>query len=178
LIATERLLLRLPRLDDAEQLAEAISDPEVMRYIGDGSTGDVDRATQMIARFLEGWEAGGPGQFVVERRSDACVLGRVGFLVWHADEWRTGTRAEFGDRAEVEIGWLLAREHWGDGYATEAAVAARDWAFTELGLPRLVSLILPGNDRSVRVAEKLGETYERDVTTIHGQTTLLFAVAR
>jgi RimJ/RimL family protein N-acetyltransferase len=115
---------------------------------------------------------------VVERRSDACVLGRVGFLVWHADEWRTGTRAEFGDRAEVEIGWLLAREHWGDGYATEAAVAARDWAFTELGLPRLVSLILPGNDRSVRVAEKLGETYERDVTTIHGQTTLLFAVAR
>jgi RimJ/RimL family protein N-acetyltransferase len=178
MIETERLHLRMPRLEDAEALAEAISDPEVMRYIGDGSTGNVESAEATLARFLERWEAGGPSQLLVERRDDGRVLGRVGFLVWHADEWRTGTRAEFGDRAEVEIGWLLAREHWGRGYATEAALAARDWAWDELGLTRLVSLILPGNERSVRVAERLGEVYERDVTTVFGQTTRLFAVER
>jgi RimJ/RimL family protein N-acetyltransferase len=175
-IETARLVLRLPHLDDAPSLAEAISDPEVMRYIGDGSTGGIDPAERSIKRFLERWEVGGPSQFLVERRADGRVLGRVGFLVWDREEWRTGTRAELGDRAEVEIGWLLAREHWGAGYATEAATAARDWAWSELGLRRLVSLILPGNERSVRVAAKLGESYERDVTTVFGQTTRLFAV--
>ena len=178
MIETERLVLRRPRLEDAPALAEAISDPEVMRYIGDGSTGDVDRAERTIERFLERWAAGGPSQFLIERRADGRVLGRVGFLVWDCEEWRTGTRAELGDRAEVEIGWLLAREHWGTGYATEAALAARDWAWSELGLRRLVSLILHGNERSVRVADKLGESYERDVTTVFGQTTRLFAVER
>jgi RimJ/RimL family protein N-acetyltransferase len=177
-IETERLILRLPRPEDAPALAEAISDPEVMRYIGDGSTGDVEQARATIARFLNGWSAGGPSQFLVERRADGRVLGRTGFLVWHREEWRPGTRAEFGDDAEVELGWLFAREHWGQGFATEAATAARDWAWRELGLPRLVSLILPGNERSARVAEKLGEVYERDVTTVFGQTTRVFSVER
>jgi RimJ/RimL family protein N-acetyltransferase len=166
-IETQRLVLRLPRLDDAPALAQAISDSEVMRYIGDGSTGDVER-----------WGTGGPSQLMVERRGDGRVLGRVGFLVWDREDWRTGTRAELGDQAEVEIGWLLAREHWGVGYATEAALAARDWAWSELGLQRLVSLILHGNERSVGVADKLGESYERDVTTAFGQRTRLFAVER
>ncbi|TML40785.1 MAG: GNAT family N-acetyltransferase, partial [Actinobacteria bacterium] len=61
-----------------------------------------------------------------------------------------------------EIGWTLAREHWGRGYATESATAARDWALQELGLRRLISLIQRGNNASVRVAEKLGESLERE----------------
>ena len=176
-LETERLVLRLPRADDAEALAEAWSDPEVMRFIGDGSTGDVEAARQAIERFLSRWAADGLGHFVVERREDGVVVGRVGFLVWNPDTWKTGTRAEFGDRAEVELGWTLARAHWGHGFATEAAAACRDAAFGELGLDRLISLIQPGNERSIRVAEKLGERHERDVA-VGEQTARLYAVER
>jgi RimJ/RimL family protein N-acetyltransferase len=165
LLETGRLLLRKPRLDDAEALAEAYGDPEVMQFIGDGATTrDLDGVRAWIRRALSRWEADGFGVFVVERRADARVLGRVGFLVWDAGEWRPGTRAEFGDRAVVEVGWVLAREHWGHGYATEAAAACRDHGFAELAFPRLISLIAHGNGRSVRVAEKIGERYERDVS--------------
>jgi len=175
-VETERLLLRTPRVEDAEALAEAYSDPEVMRYIGDGSTTDVDGTRRAIERFLVGWETDGFGQLVAERREDGRVLGRVGFLVWDRETWTPGTRGEFGERAEVEVGWTLAREHWGSGYATEAGRAARDWAFGELGLTRLISLILPGNERSVRVAEKLGERYERDIVTVPGWAPRLYAI--
>jgi RimJ/RimL family protein N-acetyltransferase len=178
LIETELLLLRKPRLDDAEALLEAYSDPETMRYIGDGTTTDLDGVHRAIDKWLARWDADEFGQFVVERRGDGRVVGRVGFLVWHRERWQPGTRAEFGERAEVELGWTLARPHWGHGYATEAAVACRDLALDGLGLRRLVSLIMHGNERSVRVAEKLGERYERDVTTVHGTPTRLFALER
>jgi RimJ/RimL family protein N-acetyltransferase len=57
---------------------------------------------------------------------------------------------------------LGAREHWGLGYASEAAIAVPDWAFGTLRLPRLISVILPENHRSIRVAEKIGECFNRD----------------
>ncbi len=65
--------------------------------------------------------------------------------------------------AEFEIGYRLIRSVWGNGYATEAAIAVRDHAFTVLNLTRLVALIEPVNNRSIRVAEKLGMKYEKDV---------------
>jgi RimJ/RimL family protein N-acetyltransferase len=120
LIETERLVLRLPRADDASDLAVAYAEPETVRYIWDPET----------------WEIGG---------------------------------------SETEIGWLLGQEHWGHGYATEAALALRDWALRELGLTRLISLIQHGNVRSVRVAEKLGERYERDVE-VRGKPSWLYAL--
>jgi RimJ/RimL family protein N-acetyltransferase len=65
--------------------------------------------------------------------------------------------------AETELGWALAQAHWGAGYATEAARAARDWAHAERGVARLVSLINPNNQRSIRVAEKLGASREPSI---------------
>ncbi len=67
-----------------------------------------------------------------------------------------------GDELETEIGWTLGSEYWNRGYATDAAIACRDWALVGLGLTRLVSVIAPGNAASIRVAEKLGETLERE----------------
>jgi RimJ/RimL family protein N-acetyltransferase len=110
----------------------------------------------------------GIGMFVVERAEDARVLGRAGFLRWNLETWEI-------DGSETELGWGLAREHWGHGYATEAALALRDWALGERGLTRLISLIQHGNLRSVRVAEKLGERYERDVEA-RGKPTQLYSV--
>ena len=68
-------------------------------------------------------------------------------------------------RAEIEIGYRLARAHWGQGYATEAVTAVRDYAFAALEMPRLIALIDPANTTSIRVAEKAGMRYEADVMT-------------
>jgi ribosomal-protein-alanine N-acetyltransferase len=177
MIETYRLRLRKPTLDDAEALHEAYGDPEAMRYIGAGETRDLAGTRALLERSLERWEADGFGHFAVERKEDGRVVGRVGFVVWDADDWQPGTLAAFGDRAAIELGWILAREHWGHGYATEAALAVRDHGFTQLGFTRLISLILRGNDRSVRVAEKIGSRYVRDVSR-EDWTARLFAVQR
>jgi RimJ/RimL family protein N-acetyltransferase len=168
LLETERLLLRKPRVEDAEALLPAYSDPETMRYIGDGRTTDLDGMRAAIEKWLARWDANGIGFFVLER--DGLVVGRAGFLVWDPRTW---TVAELDDASEVEIGWALIRAHWGKGYATEAALALRDW----IDRPRLISLIQFGNLRSVRVAEKLGERYERDVI-VHGAPTRLYSLER
>jgi RimJ/RimL family protein N-acetyltransferase len=169
-IRTERLILRRPRLDDAEALVAAYADPETMRYIGDGSTTDLPGVREAIGKWLARWELNGIGFFVLERRGDGRVLGRAGFLVWDPETW---TVSRLDEHSAVELGWMLAREHWGRGYATEAALALRDWSERE----RLISLIQYGNERSVRVAERLGERYERDVD-VRGIRTRLYALER
>ena len=170
MIETDRLLLRKPRVEDASGLLEAFADPEAMRFIGDGSTTDLSGAKEAVGRWLERWGTWKIGMFVIERREDACVLGRAGFLRWDPETWEISGR-------ETELGWGLAREHWGHGYATEAALALRDWALGARGLTRLISLIQPENLRSVRVAEKLGERYERDVE-VRGKPTMLYSLER
>jgi len=164
MIETDRLLLRKPKLGDAKALNQADGDPEVMEFIGDGRTRTLEETRDAIKRWSAAWKADGFGSLVIERKEDGKVLGRSGFLVWNSETWQTGTLQEYGDDiGVVELGWLLAKEHWGQGYATEAAAAARDYAFIDLKLPRLISLIMKGNDRSIRVAERIGERYVRDV---------------
>jgi RimJ/RimL family protein N-acetyltransferase len=170
MIETDRLVLRLPRIADAPGLLEAFADPEAMQYIGDGSTTDLVGSEQAVRRWLDRWDAWGLGMFVLERTLDSRVLGRAGFLRWNPETWEIGG-------SETELGWGLAREHWGRGYATEAALALRDWAFDDRGLTRLISLIQHENRRSVRVAEKLGERYERDIE-VRGKPTRLYSVER
>jgi RimJ/RimL family protein N-acetyltransferase len=167
-IETERLLVRKPRAEDAADLSVAYADPEVMRYMDDGSTATLAEVEAHVARWLRRWDDWGLSLCSLERREDGRVLGRAGFIRWNPETWEFG-----GD--EIELGWLLAREHWGHGYATEAALALRDWAFAERGLTRLISMIRHGNDRSAMVAERIGESYERDIVKNDG-TTRLFAV--
>jgi RimJ/RimL family protein N-acetyltransferase len=167
-IETERLLLRLPRPEDAPDLAVAYAEPETVRYIGDGTTSTLEDVEAGIAQWLERWELWGVSLFSLERREDGRVLGRAGFLRWDPETWEIGG-------SETEIGWLLGQDHWGRGYATEAALALRDWARRERGLHRLISLIQHGNLRSVRVAEKLGERYERDVI-VRGKPSWLYSL--
>ena len=73
-----------------------------------------------------------------------------------------------GEHAVTELGWALARAHWGQGLATEAARAVREWTYAERGVERLISLIDPKNTRSVRVADKLGAVPDELVTTVYG----------
>ncbi len=156
MIQTERLLLRKPRLDD--DLTEFVADDAVQSWIG----GPED-PTVLIERWIGRWEMNGVGPFVVEL--DSKLIGRVGFIVWDNRTWEPSAYDLAGDRAETELGWAILSAHWGYGYATEAALAARDWIERD----RIISLIDPANVRSQRVAEKLGARIEQRVTTPHAE---------
>jgi RimJ/RimL family protein N-acetyltransferase len=170
IVETERLILRKPRLEDAADLAVAYADPEVVRFMGDGGTATFAQVEAGIQQWLDRWDSSGMSLCSLERREDGRVVGRAGFLLWDPETWEVP-----GD--ETEIGWLLAREHWGKGYATEAALALRDWAFDERSLTRLISLINHENLASIGVAERIGERYERDIE-IHGKPGRLYSVER
>jgi RimJ/RimL family protein N-acetyltransferase len=163
-LETERLLLRAPVPEDADALAPMYADPEVMRYVGDGRTlthGDTERS---VKRMIERWEADGFGLFTTVRKDDGAIIGRVGLLVWNTDTWEPTTRAAAANvPSEVEVGYTLGRPYWGQGLATEAAGAVRDYALLELGAERLIALIIHGNSASENVARKLGLAYERDI---------------
>ena len=171
MIETERLLLRKPRADDAPTSRLPTPIPRRVRYIGDGSTATLTERRERdpaLARPLG--ERGASGSSRSSVAGTARVLGRAGFVRWDPETWEIGG-------SETELGWMLAREHWGHGYATEAALALRDWALGERGLTRLISLVQHGNMRSFRVAEKLGERYERDVE-VRGKPSRLYSVER
>jgi RimJ/RimL family protein N-acetyltransferase len=158
LIETERLKLRKPRLEDADDLLAYMGDAEVVRWIH-AEPGDRATAVAAIERWLAAWDANGIGHFVVVRAGR--VLGRAGFMVWDRIAWTPSSFADAGENAAVELGWALAREHWGHGYATEAALAAREWIDRE----GVVSIIGVDNARSQRVAEKLGANPRERIET-------------
>lgn len=177
MIETDRLVLRPPEERDVEAVHRFVVDPEVMRWIGrDGNVETYDGALERIARYRRAWDVDGFGLFMVLLKGSGQAIGRVGLLVWDPATWRNGTRAELGDSSELELGWTLERAAWGHGFATEAASAIGDWAFRELEPERLISLIHPDNVRSLRVAQKIGEHYVRDIP-LHGDTAQLWALA-
>jgi len=160
-LETERLLLRLPEPKDVDGYAEVFGDPEVVAFLGMEQQTREDQVAG-VARMLHHWRRYGVGLFSAVRRSDQRLLGRVGFLMWDPERWVGAMRYDLEGELETEIWWTLGRAYWGEGYATEAALACRDWALGELGLTRLISVIAPDNAASIRVAEKLGETLERE----------------
>ena len=133
-------------------MAGVFADPEVMRF------GDGPQSPAWIRAWIERQREGDrrePGHglwAVVEKRSNT-VMGYCGFFRF----------PDLGGQPEVEIGYRLGRAHWGCGYATEAAIAVRDHGFKALGFARLVSLIDPSNTASIRVAEKAGMVFEKEV---------------
>ena len=117
-IETDRLLLRVQRAEDFELFAELLGDEEACRYIG----GTLTRAAAW-RKFLQmpgAWAVQGFGMFAVIEKSSGDWLGNIG--PWKPVGWPGN-----------EVGWALRRAAWGKGYATEAAVAAIDWAFANLG---------------------------------------------
>jgi RimJ/RimL family protein N-acetyltransferase len=162
-LETERLVLRLPRQEDAEDFLAVWGDEETTRFVsGLKSREDVEA---MIGRMERHWDRYDVGLFTIERKADGRALGRVGLLLWDPQRWTNGLRDDLRGRVETEIGWTVARDQWGRGYATEGALACRDWALGDLGLTRLISLIAHENAASIRVAEKLGESFERELET-------------
>ncbi|MEU7165298.1 GNAT family N-acetyltransferase [Streptomyces morookaense] len=155
-LCTPRLTLRRWREDDLDAMAEINSDPEVMRWIGDGSVQDREQTAARIAVWERAWEELGVGLFAVECRDTGRLAGFTGLSVpLFLPEVLPA----------VEIGWRLGRPFWGRGLATEAARAALDFALRERGLARIVSIHTVGNEASERVMRKLGMRMERE--TVH-----------
>jgi RimJ/RimL family protein N-acetyltransferase len=143
ILDTARLRLRPFRESDWDAYAAICADAEVMRYLGTGATLSRDDSWRAIAGMLGHWQLRGYGMWAVESREDGAFVGRVGFL--DPPGW-----------PGFELGWVLGRAHWGRGYATEAARAALDCAFSTLRRDRVIHLIRPGNAPSIRVAARLG----------------------
>jgi RimJ/RimL family protein N-acetyltransferase len=150
-LRTERLLMRGWRDSDLDAWAAIAADAEVMRWVGTPEGMDREEAWRHMAFLVGHWELRGHGPWAVERLDGGELVGRVGFF--SPEGW-----------PGLELGWVVARPHWGRGYAPEAARASMDWAREELGVDHLISLIDDDNARSQRVAEKLGMTLEGRAT--------------
>jgi RimJ/RimL family protein N-acetyltransferase len=174
-LETDRLLLRPIDEVALDAFAPFMADPEVVRFIG-GTTLERAEVELRLRAMRERFERDGFGQFLLVRRSDGLILGRCGFLVWDVPGWTITTRAEAAGDYEIELGWMLGREHWGHGYATEAAKAARGYAFGELGLERLISLIAEENVASAAVAKRLGMEIEGE-TRLHEMRVNIWSLA-
>lgn len=170
---TERLRLRVPASQDAEDLYDLFADSEVMQGLGKEPVSAVEEVRAMIEEgMIGGWRTDGLGAFILETAAaDRQVVGQAGLMIFDARDWTPSTWAKAGRHAQPELGWALTRAHWGHGYATEAAAAIRDWAYERPDIDRLVSLISPDNVRSQRVAERVGAMPTETVTPADSRRT-------
>ena len=144
MIRTERLLMRRWREDDRGPFAALNADPAVMEHMT--ATLTRDQSDAFVDRIEACWDERGLGLWAIEVPGVAPFTGYVG--LWPADEV-TGA-------GMIEVGWRLAREHWGNGYATEAAREALRFGFEDIGLGEIVSFTVPRNERSLRVMARIG----------------------
>ncbi len=159
-LRTPRLTLRRWREDDIEPMAAINADPEVMRWIGDGSVRDRALTEAGIVACEREWEEHGVGLFAVECRLTGQLVGFAGLSV-----------PDFLPEIlpAVEIGWRFGRPFWGRGLATEAARVVLDFALRDRGLARIVGVHTVGDDASEGVMRKLGMRRERETThPVHG----------
>lgn len=144
-LRTARLLLRRWRDDDRAPFAALNADPAVMEHFP--STLSRAQSDAVVDRIEADFEERGWGLWAVELREAGSFIGFVGLNPANFDAPFTPA---------VEIGWRLARERWGHGYATEGARAALEFGFETLALDEIVSFTTRGNARSRRVMERLG----------------------
>lgn len=143
ILQSARLVLREFTPQDADALALVLSDPETMRYYP--APYDRTGVEQWIERNRQRYEDHGVGLWAMELRKTQEVIGDCGIILQRVE-----------GEGLYEVGYHLRRDFWGQGLATEAAIACRDWGFATLAVDRLISLIRPENLPSCRVAERNG----------------------
>lgn len=164
-IETDRLILRPPRFEDFDAYADNMADPAAARFIGGAQTRPV--AWRGFLQLAGAWAIQGFSMFSVLERDGGRWVGRLG--PWYPDGWPGS-----------EVGWALAREAWGRGYAQEACIAAIDWTFEHLDWTEMIHSIHPDNHASATLAQRLGSSlrgaghlpppYETEPVQIWGQT--------
>jgi RimJ/RimL family protein N-acetyltransferase len=152
ILETKRLLLRRQVIEDLDKLWALYCDPQITRYIP-----DAPRNYEETRLELEWHMHGHPknprlGLWATIYKETGQFIGRCGLLPWTID-----------GRAEVEVAYTIAREFWGQGLGTEVAQAIVQYAFEVLKIPRLVCMIEPENQGSVKVAKNIGMTFEKEM---------------
>jgi ribosomal-protein-alanine N-acetyltransferase len=151
-IKTPRLYLRLMELSDLDDLLKIFEDPKVMASF-DTEPFNRERMVHWVQRNLAHQECHGYGLFSVILISEDMLIGDCGL-----------ERMEVGGELVTELGYDFRSDYWDQGFATEAALAVRDYAFNVLFLPSLISLIRVGNKASKRVSEKIGMQLIAEIT--------------
>jgi RimJ/RimL family protein N-acetyltransferase len=155
-LETERLLLRPFSESDLDAYTAVLQSEPVRTSLGLSETvGRWDAWSQMAA-WLGQWELRGTGQWAVEEKATGVFVGRAGLHHPAREDW-----------PGVEVGWTLHPGYWGRGYATEAGQRAVQYAFAELDLPEVCSVILPENARSIAVARRLGFSLDDERVLSH-----------
>jgi ribosomal-protein-alanine N-acetyltransferase len=162
-LETQRTFMRDILGNDFEFLLNMMSDPEVMRFYPKPS--DAKEVRAFIDRMRVRYREDGCGLWLVVDRESGQPLGRAGLM-----------RQTINGQDEWEVGYMIDRQFWRRGFATEAATAVRDWAFAERKHPRVISLIRPENTPSQGVARKLGMSVSSRVADFGGCEHLVFAV--
>jgi RimJ/RimL family protein N-acetyltransferase len=156
IIETQRLIVRTWRDDDCEPFFRINSDPEVMRHIRpipDRAESDAAVERQRASQAEHGFCF-----WALERKDDSALLGFCGLRPGVPD-----TPIADG----LEIGWRLGRDHWGAGYAKEAAAACIAWAFRHTATPRVAAITVAANVRSWGLMERLGMVRRPDLDFLH-----------
>jgi len=147
-LETRRLILRAPRREDFTAVAALWADAEVTRFIHPAPLSQEEAWARFLRAFGH-WELCGYGFWAVEEKASGRLIGETGFLDAHRD-----IRPALNGLPEV--GWILARAAWGQGYATEAVGAVLAWGDAQLQVARTACIISADNRASLNVARKLG----------------------
>ena len=141
---TDRLIARQWSLDDAEAAFRLYGDPEVVRFLGGMQPmASVEKVREYLAKVLDRYDGSSMGLWPIIEKQSGELVGAV-------------LLKPLPEHTEIEVGWHLAKAHWGKGYATESARAAIDYGFRELGLDTIYAVVVPENARSLAVARRLG----------------------
>lgn len=166
ILETDRLLLRHLQPDDLDSLYALYRDPDIRRYFPEGML-TYEETKEELEWFLNGHPAHPElGLWATIHKATEQFIGRCGLLPWTIE-----------GRPEVEVAYLLAKEVWGQGLATEAAHGIARYGFEQLGLDRLICLIDPDNEASRRVAQKIGMRFEKEVEDEFGRA-CLYAISK
>jgi len=163
ILETKRLILRRLIMEDLEALFALYTDPQIRQYFPEGTL-TLEETKEELEWFLNGHPAQPQlGLWATIHKETGEFIGRCGLLPWTIEQ-----------RPEVEVAYLLSKAYWGQGLATEAAQAIVDYGFERLQISRLICLIDPANQASIKVATKIGMTLEKE-GFIDGDLTLIYS---
>ena len=163
-LETPRLRLRTFRRADFDAYADMLADPEVARYLFQGRPLPRHEAWRNMAAVVGHWQLLGFGPWAVVERASGELVGRIGPFCpagWPG----------------LELIWIIRRQSWGQGYATEGARVALAYVFQQMARDRVISLIRPQNAASIRVAEKIGQRLQ-DRMDFYGGEALVYGIRR
>ncbi len=160
---TNRLIIRKFTTRDLNKLHAILSDAQVMLYSLHGPY-SLEQTDTFLKGTLNAYHSRGYAQYAVILKESKELIGFCGFF-----------NQEIDGVIEMELGYRFSQKHWGKGYASEAAIACRDYAFSTLGAKKLISIIEPNNIASIKVAEKAGLSVER-TTSYHQIPVLIYSI--